>query len=160
MTLRDVGRLPSKFDPRLRRLWAVLTEVVPWVGDPSSAVVLEGGQIRLNLGVGEPFGQSDAGLTLTLDGDSLEVSGGGLRINNSHFVFNETPTGTIDGVNDSFGLAHPPEPGSLRVLRNGLEVRSGLTNDYTTTGTDLIFNAGAIPVTDDTLVVHYIQANT
>ena len=157
MTLKDVGRLPSKFDPRLRRLWAVLTEVVPWVGDPSSAIVLEDGQIRLNLGTGEPFGQSDAGLTLTLDGASLEKTANGLRINNNHFVFNEIPAGTINGVNDSFILANTPEPGSLRVLRNGVEMRSGLANDYTTTGTDLIFNAGALPTIGDTLVVHYIR---
>ena len=52
------------------------------------------------------------------------------------FVENETPTGSVNGSNKSFTLAHNPNPdSSLEVLVNG-QVQV-LTSDYTLSGDTL-----------------------
>lgn len=54
------------------------------------------------------------------------------------YADDETPTGTIDGVNDDFTLAHTPSPvASLQIFVNGVyQVR---TVDYTITGDAITF---------------------
>lgn len=57
--------------------------------------------------------------------------GGGLTV--SDFVTSETPTGTVDGVNDTFTLAFTPA-GFVHFYVNGLLQEEGGGNDYTITG--------------------------
>jgi hypothetical protein len=71
------------------------------------------------------------------------------------FVDNETPSGTINGVNDTFTLAFTPVVGSEHLFKNGLRMKSGVSNDYTISGATITFNAGQIPQTGDTLVADY-----
>ena len=68
----------------------------------------------------------------------------------------ETPSGTIDGVNATFTLAAPPNPGTgLKVYLNGLRLAAGAGNDYTLSGSTITFGAGMIPQSGDQLLTDY-----
>jgi hypothetical protein len=55
-----------------------------------------------------------------------------------HFIDDETPTGTVNGVNTDFVLGHAPSPvGSLKVFKGGTRMR--LTEDYTFSGQMITF---------------------
>lgn len=70
--------------------------------------------------------------------------------------WNETPSGTIDGVNASFGLAHmPTSPDAVQVFHNGLLLRRGSANDYDIAEQSLTFNGGLQPIPGDWLLVTY-----
>lgn len=62
-------------------------------------------------------------------------SGGGLATTN--FVFNETPSGTINGSNVTFTLANTPTSGKVTVYKNG--VLQAPTTDYTISGGTITF---------------------
>ena len=55
----------------------------------------------------------------------------------STFVDNEIPSGTIDGTNTDFTIANIPVSGSLKVYRGGS--RQKLTEDYTFSGITITF---------------------
>ena len=60
-----------------------------------------------------------------------------------------TPTGTINGVNDTFTLSVTPNPAaSLLLFKNGV-LQTGGGVDYTLTGATVVYVAGAIPQTGD-----------
>ena len=60
-----------------------------------------------------------------------------------------TPTGTINGSNDTFTLAVTPNPtASLLLFKNGL-LQTGGGVDYTLTGATVVYIAGAIPQAGD-----------
>lgn len=78
-------------------------------------------------------------------------TGGGLS--SSNFVFNEVPSGTINGVNTTFTLANTPTAGTVVVFLRGLRMK--LTTDYTISGTTLTMIN--IPDTGDDLIVDYLK---
>jgi hypothetical protein len=53
------------------------------------------------------------------------------------FVDNEVPSGTIDGLNDTFTIANTPIAGSFK-LYNAIRLKGG-GEDYTLTGTTIVF---------------------
>lgn len=67
---------------------------------------------------------SDA-LEIKLDGSSLSLSSSGIKVNPAKWVNKETPTGTVNGVNDTFTLAATPIAGSDHVYLNGLLQEAG-----------------------------------
>jgi hypothetical protein len=70
------------------------------------------------------------------------------------FVDAETPSGTIDGVNNLFSTAQTPNPtSSLAIYRNGLRLIAGV--DYTTSGNSIAFGTAFVPQTGDSLVCSY-----
>jgi hypothetical protein len=69
------------------------------------------------------------------------------------FSDNETPTGTQDGVNATFILAHPPSGSSLRLTLNNDPLIFGV--DYTLSGKTITIDVGSIPISSDTLVANY-----
>lgn len=70
------------------------------------------------------------------------------------FADAETPTGLVDGSNATFAIAHTPSPvSSLRVFRNGLQMKSGL--DYNASGQGIVFISTEKPQSGDTLLVFY-----
>ena len=83
----------------------------------------------------------------------VTVTGG---LTTSSFTFNETPTGSVDGMNTDFVLAAAPVSGKLSVTKNGLKLKPGAGNDYTVTG-DTITMASA-PESGDLILVDYIVA--
>jgi hypothetical protein len=70
------------------------------------------------------------------------------------FADQETPGGTIDGVNATFTLAASPTPAAgLLLFRNGLAQKS--CQDYSLAGNVVTFLTGAIPAPGDTLLASY-----
>jgi hypothetical protein len=71
----------------------------------------------------------------------------------TNFTDNETPGGTINGVNTSFTLASAPNPSnSLRLFRNGVLLSPG--GDYTLSGSAITI-ISATPQTGDSLAAYY-----
>lgn len=75
------------------------------------------------------------------------------------YVVDATPTGTINGTNDTFTLASAPSltlgPAILRV--NGVVQEAGGV-DYTLTASTIVFEAGSIPQTADVMRISYATA--
>ena len=70
----------------------------------------------------------------------------------TYFYVNETPAGTIDGVNTSFTLTATPNPTiSLDVFLNGTKLT--YNSDYTVSGATLTMVM--VPQVDDILRVDY-----
>jgi hypothetical protein len=69
------------------------------------------------------------------------------------FADNETPTGTVNGVNDTFTLANTPTTSTTHVYVNG--VRQALTLHYTESTNTIVFGASYIPQTGDILRIDY-----
>jgi hypothetical protein len=71
------------------------------------------------------------------------------------FADAETPTGTIDGSNAAFTLAHTPSPaGSLVLFKNGQEMIAGGA-DYTLATATITYTASAKPQTGDVHIAFY-----
>lgn len=72
-----------------------------------------------------------------------------------NFADNETPTGTVNGINTVFTLAHTPNPAaSLDLFKNGqLLIASGV--DFTLATATVTFTAGSIPQTGDAIICSY-----
>lgn len=89
-------------------------------------------------------------------GSGLSLSSGVLSstaLTSSNFVFNETPSGTINGSNTTFTIANTPTAGTVHVFLNGLLQRP--TTDYTISGTTITMIN--IPGTGDYLLVDYLK---
>ena len=72
----------------------------------------------------------------------------------TYFVYDETPSGSINGSNITFVLAHNPNPdASLQLRLNGITLKSGAGNDFTLSG-DTITMAAA-PESGDSLTASY-----
>lgn len=70
------------------------------------------------------------------------------------FADAETPSGTINGTNTTFTLAHTPNPGAdLQLYLNGQQLIAGASADYTL-ATATITTASA-PKTNDVLIAFY-----
>ena len=66
----------------------------------------------------------------------------------------ETPSGTINGVNNLFTLTQSPNPAaSLALYRSGVKLRS--VADYSISGNTVIFVSGHVPQTGDMLQCYY-----
>lgn len=88
-----------------------------------------------------------------VDGSSGPCSGSGSS-GSQVFVDNETPAGTIDGVNTTFTLAFGPSPASsLQIVRNGLQLTQGV--DYALSTRTITFFLGSAPVPGDILSASY-----
>ena len=105
------------------------------------------GQVQVFLGTG------------TADGLLLNI-GTGVEISTDTYVttdqlktdvYNEVPTGTINGTNAAFTIANTPVSGSVRVYLNGL--REKLTSNYSVSGTTITFVTA--PETGDEILVDY-----
>jgi hypothetical protein len=82
---------------------------------------------------------------------STAASGGNLT-----FQFNETLSGTINGVNDTFTLSTAPNADSkVMVFVNGQLMTRGASNDFTISGTTITFASDTIPQVDDVLLATY-----
>lgn len=72
----------------------------------------------------------------------------------SYFVENETPSGTVNGANTTFTLAATPNPSdSLRFYVNGQLLEQGAGNDYTLSGATITTNTA--PPTGSILIANY-----
>ena len=70
------------------------------------------------------------------------------------FVDAEIPSGNVNGSNIAFTLTSIPNPAaSVALSRNGLLLKQSL--DYTLSSNSILFLAGAVPQTGDTLLASY-----
>lgn len=79
-------------------------------------------------------------LTKLMDNTAKKFGGGGKTLHRGfgpQFSDDETPSGTVNGVNDTFTTASTPINGSLKVYVNGSRMR--VTEDYTLSGTTITF---------------------
>lgn len=70
-------------------------------------------------------------------------------------VVRETPSGTVNGSNPTFTLAHTPVAGSESLFVNGILQDSGAGNDYTISSATITFLTGAIPQSGDKVRASY-----
>lgn len=73
----------------------------------------------------------------------VQSSGG-----SSNYATAETPSGTIDGVNGTFTLAHTPTDNPLLVVQTAIQYNGnpvGTNADFTISGSTITFAAGSIP---------------
>jgi hypothetical protein len=92
----------------------------------------------------------------TMSGDATITSAGVVSISGgltSHFVTREVPSGTINGSNVTFTLAHTPIAGTECIYLNGLLQNVGGGNDYTISGATITFVAA--PETGSVILVNY-----
>lgn len=74
----------------------------------------------------------------------------------SNFIFNEVPSGTINGSNVTFTLANTPTSGTVQIYKNGL--RQTLTADYTISGSTITFStAPSNTGFSDVLIADYLK---
>lgn len=109
----------------------------------SGSVILFQNGIRLK--VTEDY--TISGSTITFNtapatGDLLLVdyltSTGTFATGSTSFIYDETPSGTVNGSNTAFTLAHTPVSGTLMLYRDGQLLKGGGA-DYTISGTDITF---------------------
>jgi hypothetical protein len=72
----------------------------------------------------------------------------------SSIVWNEAPSGTINGANDTFTLSGAPS--GLLLSLNGLIQNEGITGDFVLSGATITFNTGSEPQIGDVLLATYI----
>ena len=71
----------------------------------------------------------------------------------------ETPSGTINGVNDTFTLSEvPTDDDNVLIQVNGQAQRNGVT--VTISGTTVTFASGSIPRTGSTVFAHYNKTSS
>jgi hypothetical protein len=74
----------------------------------------------------------------------------------ANIIENETPSGTVNGVNVTFTLANTPHANSfVKLYLNGLRQAQGASSDYTVSGTTITFNTA--PVSGDVLLCDYVK---
>lgn len=94
------------------------------------------------------------------------TSGGGQPVGVNSFVFDETPSGTIDSTtgsdgNNVFTLANPPSPAaSLDLRTNQIGTETGLVQGvhYTLSGSTITFVLTFYPLVGTTLLANYMKA--
>ncbi len=68
-------------------------------------------------------------------------------------VDEETPSGTVNGSNVTFTIAHTPVSGSVKLFKNGQRLRSGAGNDFTISSSTITM--ATAPATGDDLNAEY-----
>lgn len=81
------------------------------------------------------------------------VTSGGLSTSN--FVFDETPSGTVNGVNTTFTLGNTPASGTVQLWIEGWKLVPGAGNDFTISGSTITLTSA--PLTGERLYANYIK---
>lgn len=139
-------------------------------GDQSLTVAADSVVVKRSSG-GAVVLDGTNGIAVAVDGASIEISGNALKVKaggitdamlaltyvqRSKFIVRETPSGSINGSNTSFGLANTPVAGTEQVFLNGLLQEPGAGNDYTISGATITYLTA--PETGDRLRVSYIAS--
>jgi hypothetical protein len=73
----------------------------------------------------------------------------------AQMVWLEVPTGTVDGINDTFTLNNPPDAGKIMLFVDGTLQREGAGNDFTVAADVITFEPTSIPVAGASLLATY-----
>ena len=76
------------------------------------------------------------------------------KLTAANYIVRETPSGTLNSSNVTFGLAHTPTSGKEMVFLNGIVQNPGGGNDYTISGATITM--AAAPYSDDVLLATYV----
>lgn len=100
-------------------------------------------------------GSLKVGFNLEADDNiSSIIINNGAATGATSMALNESPTGLINGINDTFTLANAPSPStSLMLFINGQLITQ--TTDYTLASNTITFEASAVPMTGDILLATY-----
>ncbi len=122
----------------------------------ASLLLMRNGQV---LAAGQDYNLSGSAVSF-INGvipSSTDVLQAWYRFTGTVTTFNysdaETPSGSVNGVNLVFTLAHAPAGSSLILVRNGLVQRSGF--DFSLTGATVTFVGGYAPSSGDILEAWY-----
>jgi hypothetical protein len=101
---------------------------------------------------------SNVATAVAISGDATLSDTGVLTLastvaKHADFVFNEQPSGTINGTNTVFTLASTPRAGTVSLFQNGIRLFVGAGNDYTISGQTITFVTA--PVTGDNMIADY-----
>lgn len=73
----------------------------------------------------------------------------------ANFVFEETPSGSINGSNVTFTISATPTAGTLRLYLNGQRLKSGAGNDYTLSTNTITMTTA--PISGDVLLADFMK---
>jgi len=128
------------------------------------------GAVKFDAGLSGSLISLTSGLPYLVAGDNVTISTGSngqITINadseqiKNQMVFNETPSGSINGVNRVFTLANTPNPDtSLMLYLNGSLQTSGSSSDYTLVDDTITFAASWVPIVGDVMRSTYSKAVT
>lgn len=132
--------------------WTRTVDMDSWAEVPGAIVSVQEGTT-----LADTIWISTANLGGTLETTAITWTNpfSGIGLTTSNFVFDETPSGTINGSNADFTVANTPTSNTLRVYRNGMRVASGSGNGYTLSGTTISFTTA--PITGDSIRVDYMK---
>lgn len=123
-----------------------------------ASITISGSTIKGTPGTNGQIIQTQAGVNspATVSGDASIAVGGALTLNMStiltnHFACRETPSGTVNGSNVTFTLAHTPISGTEMVFLNGQCMNP--TGDYSISTATITFVTA--PETGDIVRVTY-----
>ena len=120
-----------------------------------NGVRLSGGGVDFTQGSGTAFTMVTAPTTGDILLIDYSVSSGTYSTGSTSFVYDETPSGTVNSSNVTFTIASTPVAGSLTLYRDGQRLIAGGA-DYTLSGTTITFVTA--PTTGSTLKVDYQSA--
>ena len=127
-------------------------------GGTGVATTPTNGQILIGNGTGFTLATltQGANISITNNAGAITIAVTGV-ITTANKVTREVPTGTVNGSNTAFTLANTPTVGTEEVFVNGILMNAGAGNDYTISGANITFLAGAIPQTGDVVLVSYFK---
>jgi hypothetical protein len=140
------------------------TLTTPVLGTPTSGTLTNCTGLPLGSGV---TGTLAAGNFPALTGDVTNTAGSlSTTVNNTsgsgfvkytNFIWNETPSGSINGSNTSFTLANAPanSGAALELILNGQTLEPGSGNDFTISGSTITMLFA--PATGDKLRAYYLK---
>jgi hypothetical protein len=123
------------------------------IGTTTAGRCKDGGASKPTSGqiIGRFLTTTASGSNATVEIWPAEVTG--YSSSSPNFADNETPSGTINGSNTSFTLAHAPLGTSLSLYKNGQLQIAGGAADYTLSSSTITYNAA--PKTGDVLIANY-----
>lgn len=151
----DNQRLPVGTDGQVLTANSATATGLEWAaaGGGSSPLTTKGDLYGYDTGDARiPVGTD--GYVLTADSADAQGIIWSNPIGSTSFVYNETPTGTIDGSNAAFDTANNYVSGSLQVYLDGQYQKPGASADYQETDSDT-FTFNTAPVVGSILLVNY-----
>lgn len=97
---------------------------------------------------------SGTNVTLSQIGQVIVINSTG-GLSSSNFIVGEFPSGSINGINQNYTLAHTPVVNSDAIYLNGIRQYKGLGNDYTISSNVITFTVA--PSTGSVLLADYIM---
>lgn len=148
----DVDRVPVGSNGQVLTADSTQALGIKWAAAPSSSATTKGDLAGYGSGGATRIPVGSNGQVLIADSaQDTGVRWGTLY----NFADNEVPSGTVNGVNTTFTLAHTPTTGCLHLYKNGLRLTPGSSYDYTISTATITFMSGNIPQTGDLLLADY-----